>query len=271
MMRVPDVSDRSLEQLVSLRDRHAVVTGGARGLGRAIAFRLAEAGASVLIGDIDEGAARAAAAELTDRFGVGVSSIALDVTDSTSVTATADAAVARLGGIDIWVNNAGVYPSMPLLEMADDDWDRVLTVNLRGTFLGCREAARRMIAAEHGGVIVNMSSVAGTRGRTSGVAHYVSSKHGVIGLTRQLAVELAEHGIRVLAVSPTTIITPGVESAMSGGPTDVPVDLEVALTRPLGRAGRPDDVARVVLFCAGDLSIFMTGSNLLVDAGELAR
>jgi len=269
-MRVPDVSDRSLEQLVSLRERRAVVTGGARGLGRAIALRLAEAGAAVLIGDIDEVAARTTAEELTDRFGVGASSIALDVTDSASVSAAADAAVARLGGIDIWVNNAGVYPSRPLLEMSDDDWDRVLAVNLRGTFVGCREAARRMIAAGRGGAIVNMSSVAGTRGRTSGVAHYVASKHGVIGLTRQLAVELAEHAIRVLAVSPTTIITPGVESAMAG-PTDAPVDLEAALMRPLGRAGRPDDVARVVLFCASDLSMFMTGSNLLVDAGELAR
>jgi NAD(P)-dependent dehydrogenase (short-subunit alcohol dehydrogenase family) len=271
MMRVPDLSDRPLEQLISLRERRAVVTGGARGLGRAIADRLAEAGASVLIGDIDQVAARTAAEELTRSFGVDASSTALDVAESASVGAAADAAVTRLGGIDIWVNNAGVYPTMPLLEMTDDDWDRVLTVNLRGTFVGCREAARRMISAGRGGVIINISSVAGFRGRSAGVAHYVASKHGVIGLTRQIAVELAEHGIRVLAVSPTTIITPGVESAMSGGPTESSVDLEGALVRPLGRAGRPDDVARVVLFCASDLSMFMTGSSLLVDAGELAR
>jgi NAD(P)-dependent dehydrogenase (short-subunit alcohol dehydrogenase family) len=270
-MRVPDLSDRPLEELISLRERRAVVTGGARGLGRAIAYRLAEAGASVLIGDIDQAAAETATEELASAFGVDSSSTALDVTDSASISAAADAAVARLGGIDIWVNNAGIYPSTPLLQMTDDDWDRVLKVNLRGTFVGCREAARRMISAGRGGVIINISSVAGLRGRSAGVAHYVASKHGVIGLTRQLAVELAEHGIRVLAVAPTTIITPGVESAMRGGATDSPPDLEEALTRPLGRAGRPDDVARVVLFCASDLSLFMTGSSLLVDAGELAR
>ncbi len=244
MMRVPDLSDKPLEQLISLRERRAVVTGGARGLGRAIAYRLAEAGASVLIGDIDQAAAKTATEELVSSFGVDSFSTALDVTESSSVSAAADAAVARLGGIDIWVNNAGIYPSKPLLQMTDDDWDRVLKVNLRGTFVGCREAARRMISAGRGGVIINISSVAGFRGRSAGVSHYVASKHGVIGLTRQIAVELAEHGIRVLAVSPTTIITPGVESAMSGGSTDSPIDLEEALTRPLGRAGRPDDGAR---------------------------
>jgi NAD(P)-dependent dehydrogenase (short-subunit alcohol dehydrogenase family) len=271
MMRVPDLSDRSLEQLISLRGRRAVVTGGARGLGRAIAYRLAEAGASVMIGDIDQAAAKTTTEELKSSFGVDASSTALDVTESASVIAAADATVARLGGIDIWVNNAGVYPTTPLLEMTDDDWDRVLEVNLRGTFVGCREAARRMVPAGRGGVIVNISSVAGFRGRSAGIPHYVASKHGVIGLTRQVAVELAEHGIRVLAVAPTTIITPGVETAMSGGSNGSPPDLEAALTRPLGRAGRPDDVARVVLFCASDLSMFMSGSSLLVDAGELAR
>jgi len=270
-MRVPDVSGRPLEQLISLRERRAVVTGGARGLGRAIAHRLAEAGASVLIGDIDGVAAAAVALELSSSFRVDASSIALDVRESPSLSATADAAVARMGGIDIWVNNAGVYPSTPVLQMTDDDWDRVLDVNLRGTFVGCREAARRMIPADRGGVIVNLSSVAGLRGRAAGVSHYVASKHGIIGLTRQLAVELAEHGIRVLAVAPTTIITPGVESATRGGAADPAVDLEEALTRPLGRAGRPDDVARVVLFCASDLSMFMSGSTLVVDGGELAR
>lgn len=266
-MPIPDRSGTPVAELISLRGRRAVVTGGARGLGRAIASRLAEAGAAVVIGDLDRDGAVAAAAELAATHGVPVTASALDVTVPASVAALADRALGSLGGLDIWVNNAGVYPSTPLLAMTDDDWDRVLSINLRGTFVGCREAARRMIAAGNGGVIVNLSSVAGLRGRSAGVSHYVASKHGVTGLTSQLAVELAEHAIRVLAVAPTTIITPGVSHAM--GRCDA--DLEAALTRPLGRAGRPDDVARVVLFCASDLALFMSGTTLVVDGGELAR
>jgi NAD(P)-dependent dehydrogenase (short-subunit alcohol dehydrogenase family) len=164
------------------------------------------------------------------------------------------------------VNNAGVYPSTPVLEMTDADWEHVIRTNLGGTFTGAREAARRMVAAGHGGVIVNLSSIAGIRGRGPGIPHYVASKHGIVGLTKQLALEFAAAGIRVLAVAPTTIITPGVEEGLGH-----PEDIEVRLTGPLGRPGRPDDVARVVVFCASDLSMFMTGSTLVVDGGEMSR
>jgi NAD(P)-dependent dehydrogenase (short-subunit alcohol dehydrogenase family) len=122
-----------------------------------------------------------------------------------------------------------------------------------------------MVHAGRGGVIINLSSIAGIRGRGPGVSHYVASKHGIIGITRQLALEFAEARIRVLAIAPTIIVTPGVQAAQEGA------DLERTLSGPLGRAGRPDDVARVALFCASDLSLFMTGSTLLVDAGEMAR
>ncbi len=264
-MSVPDLTDRSLRDLVSLDARHAVVTGGAMGLGAAIACRLAEAGASLVIGDIDGVAAKARAEEISGRFGVAAFATTLDAADPLSIAASADLAVEHMGGIDIWVNNAGVYPSTPVLETSDEEWDRVLDTNLRGTFVGGREAARRMIAAGRGGVIVNLSSIAGDRGRGLGIAHYVASKHGIIGLTRQMALEFASQAIRVLAVAPTTIITPGVEANLKQA------DLETALAGPLGRAGRPDDVARVVLFCASDLSLFMTGSTLFVDAGEMAR
>ncbi len=269
-MAVPDLSDRPLTELVSLAGRRAVVTGGARGLGRAIARRLAEAGASVLIGDVDEAGAATAADEIEADFGVTTASTRLDVADSASIIATADAAMTRLGGIDIWVNNAGIYPSTRVLDMSDADWDRVIGVNLRGTFIGSREAARRMVDAGRGGVIVNLSSRAGVRGSGPGIPHYVASKFGIRGLTAQLALEFAEHGIRVLAVAPTRIRTPGVESAMAGRVTS-DVDRQRTVEVPLGRMGEPDDVARVVLFCASDLSLFMTGSTLLVDAGELAR
>jgi NAD(P)-dependent dehydrogenase (short-subunit alcohol dehydrogenase family) len=177
--------------------------------------------------------------------------------------------VGAFGSVDIWVNNAGVYPATPLVEMPVEEWDLVLDINLRGTFLGCQEAARRMVPAGQGGVIVNLASVAGIGGRGPGVAHYVSSKHGVIGITRQVSVELAPAGVRVLAVAPARILTPGVEAAM-GRTVDEP-DREDSLRQALGRAGRPDDVARVVLFCASDLAAFMSGTTLVVDGGETAR
>jgi NAD(P)-dependent dehydrogenase (short-subunit alcohol dehydrogenase family) len=224
-----------------------------------------------MIGDIDTQWATSAAQELTRECGSEVRAEALDVSDPGSVSAVAEAAIAAFGGLEVWVNNAGVYPSTPLLKMTEADWDRVLNTNLRGTFLGCREAARRMIEAGRGGVIVNLASIAGLRGRQAGVSHYVASKHGIVGLTKQLALELAPEGIRVLAVAPTTIVTPGVESALAGRAADQGVEVDGLLAGTMGRAGRPDDVARVVLFCASDLSMFMTGSTLLVDGGEMAR
>jgi NAD(P)-dependent dehydrogenase (short-subunit alcohol dehydrogenase family) len=263
---VPDHTDRPIRDLVSLAGKRAVVTGAAKGIGAAIAARLAEAGASVVLGDIDPETAESTAAAISSRYDVTTVPAHLDVSDAASIEAVADLAVTRLGGLDVWVNNAGIYPATPLLAMSDADWDRVLDVNLRGTFIGCREAARRMIAAASPGVIVNVSSVAGVSGRGPGVAHYVASKHGIVGLTRQIALEVAPHEIRVLAVAPTIIVTPGV---VDSRPPDT--DMTQLLTSPLGRAGLPDDVARVVLFCAGDLAAFMTGSVLLVDAGEMAR
>jgi NAD(P)-dependent dehydrogenase (short-subunit alcohol dehydrogenase family) len=265
LMPVPDPSSHSLEDLVSLENRVGVVTGAARGLGRAIAYRLAEAGAALVVGDIDEPGVTVLARELSERFGVATVPTLLDVSVASSLRSAADTAGEELGGLDIWVNNAGIYPSTPTLELSDEEWHRVIEVNLSGTFFGCREAARRMTASGRGGVIVNVASVAGLRGRGPGISHYAASKHGIVGITRQLAVEFAPAAIRVLAVAPTTIITPGVEEKQPG------VDLRATLVRPLGRAGVPDDVARVVLFCASDLSIFMSGSCVEVDGGELAR
>jgi NAD(P)-dependent dehydrogenase (short-subunit alcohol dehydrogenase family) len=258
-MAMADVSNNSIANLVSLEGRHAVVTGGARGLGKAIARRLAEAGAVVLLADIDQAAAERSARELSEALQSKVLAATVDVAIGPSVAELAAAAVSRLGSIDIWVNNAGIFPTSPLLKTTDEDWDRVIDINLRGLFIGAREAARCMISARHGGVIVNIASVAGFRGITSGIGHYVASKHAVRGLTSQLAIELAPHDIRVLAVAPTTIPTEGWLEAQPGRTT----------TSMLGRAGVPDDVARVVLFCASDMALFMTGSTVVVDAGRL--
>jgi NAD(P)-dependent dehydrogenase (short-subunit alcohol dehydrogenase family) len=273
---VADVSKRSIQELISLKDRRAVVTGGAKGIGLAISKRLAEAGARVTIGDVDTPEAEAAAMSLSKELETKVFGHKLDVTDSLSVKALASMAVEEMGGIDIWVNNAGIYPTKLVVDMTDEDWDRVLDVNLRGTFIGAREAGRQMIAAGKGGVIINLTSTAGFQAGGPGVAHYVASKHGIIGLTKSLAVEFGPYGIRVLALAPTLIDTPGIavlreqaKKAAGGAPIGDLLE-QLAIREPLGRAGVPDDVARVALFCASDLSMLMTGSTLLVDAGDVA-
>lgn len=270
---IKDVSSRALAELVSLEGRCAVVTGGARGIGFAVGDRLAEAGAYVILADLDEKTVEEAADELAEKHDAKVIGVRADVSDAGEVRDLADRAMAEFGGLDVWVNNAGIYPNQPVLELTDEMWRRVMAVNLDGAFVGCREAARRMVEVGRGGVIVNITSTASFRSHGAGLAHYVASKHALHGLTKSMAVELAPLGIRVLAVAPTAIDTPGVESARTAmreaGQGDL-VDL-VASQLPLGRIGVADDVARAVLFCASDLSEFMTGSTIVVDAGDLVR
>ena len=259
-MAIPDVSEKSIAELLSLKGRNAVVTGGARGIGLAICERLAEAGANIVVGDVREDLGKEAAEHIAQQWGVKALFCVVDVSDGASIARLADTTVQELGGIDIWVNNAGIYPFSPLVEMPDELWDRVLDINLRGTFIGAREAAKRMIAAHKGGVIINLASTAGYQGGAS-IAHYVASKHGVRGLTKSLAIELGPQNIRVLALAPTLISTPGISE--SG------LDTSMFASLPLGRVGVPDDVGRVALFCASDLSMLMTGSTIPVDAGAL--
>jgi len=258
-MAIPDVSGKSITELLSLKGRNAVVTGGARGIGLAICQRLAEAGANIVVGDVREDIGKEVAEHIAQQ-GVKALFCVADVSDGASIAQLADKTVQELGGIDIWVNNAGIYPMSPVLEMSDELWDRVLDINLRGTFIGAREAAKRMIGAQKGGVIINLASTAGYQGGAS-IAHYVASKHGVRGLTKSLAIELGPHNIRVLALAPTLISTPGI--------SELGLDSSPFESLPLGRVGVPDDVGRVALFCASDLSMLMTGSTIAVDAGAL--
>jgi NAD(P)-dependent dehydrogenase (short-subunit alcohol dehydrogenase family) len=263
---VPDVSDRTLAELISLRGRRAVVTGAGRGLGAQIVRRLAEAGAAVVAGDLDGDAAGAVAQQVSEADGRAIG-CALDVSDTASLAAAADLAVAELGGLEIWVNNAAIFPTTgPALEADDALVDRMLHVNVRGTYAGAREAARRMSS---GGVIVNLTSTAGFKA-SAGISAYVASKHAVVGITKALALEFGPLGIRVLAVAPTIIDTPGVREQMAPlAEAGLDVEARVA-ANPLGRMGVPDDVARVVLFCCSDMAAFMTGSTVAVDAGSLA-
>lgn len=262
----PDLTATPLTALISLMGKRAVVTGGAKGIGERIAYRLAEAGASVIIGDIDLPGAEAAAAAIASATGQTVEARALDVTDTASLAAAAERAV-EMGGLDIWVNNAGIFPTTgDPLEVTDDFVDRMLEVNVRGTYAGAREAAKCMTS---GGVIINLASTAGFKAGV-GISAYVASKHAVVGITKNLGVELGPRGIRVLALAPTVIVTPGVTEQMA--PLKAAgLDIESRMAaNPLGRGGVPDDIARVALFCASDLSAYMTGSVLAVDAGALA-
>jgi NAD(P)-dependent dehydrogenase (short-subunit alcohol dehydrogenase family) len=199
----------------------------------------------------------------------------LDVSDAQSVARFADAGLQLFGGIDIWVNNAGIYPGRPLLETDESFWDRVQDVNLKGVFLGCREAGKRMERRGRG-VIVNIASVAAVRGRT-GLTHYSAAKSGVLGLTRGAAVELARYGIRVLCVVPALAETPGsremraaAQQGDSSGAMLKQMEERILANFPLGRIAEADEVARVVLFCASDLAAFMTGSSVFVDGGLAA-
>lgn len=270
MKTIADVSHRSIAQLVSLAGRTAVITGGGRGLGKAIADRFAEAGANVVVADRDLDLAKAAAADLSSRFSSRNLAVHMDVSNSETIAEASKLAAEEFGHIDIWVNNAGIFPCIRLEDMTDDVWDSVLSVNARGVFAGAREAARYMRAADRGGVIVNIASTAGFGGVAPGLAAYVASKHAVCGLTKQLAMELAPAAIRVLGVAPTYCVTEGnilAAKEMSGGTVGAE-EIAAMISSKLGRVGVPDDVARAVLFCASDMSIYMTGSTLLVDAGE---
>lgn len=270
-MAVAKVGSHALAELVSLKGRNAVITGAAWGLGKAAARRLAEAGASVLIGDIDAESAAKTAAEISEATGSRVISAYSDAGDSASVLGLVDTALRELGGIDIWVNNAGLPSSVPVFDLSEEEFDKVVAITLKGTFVGARAAAKHMADAGKGGVIVNVASLAGLLGISKGQAAYVAAKHGVVGLTKQMAIELGQHDIRVLGIAPGVCLT---EKTMFLA--DLPPEQLKAINIPgidtsrLGRVGEADDVARVILFAASDLSMFMTGATLPVDGGIAA-
>jgi NAD(P)-dependent dehydrogenase (short-subunit alcohol dehydrogenase family) len=277
-MAAPNLDHLPIDELVSLRGRVAVVTGGAKGIGLGVARRLAEAGADVLVADVDDQLGPQAALQLADH-GRRALYHRVDVRNPAEVEAAADAAVAELGGLDIWANIAGVYPVRaeefqvtPALD--DAEWARMIGINLTGTFHGARAAARRMIDAGKGGVIINIQSTTTQKVPAPGFSHYVASKGGIESLTKSLAVELGPHGIRVVSISPTMVATPGmleqkpVLTEAFGNVGDPHVLYGSRL--PLGRIATEDEIGRVALFLASDLAGVVTGSVVAADAGDLA-
>jgi 2-dehydro-3-deoxy-D-gluconate 5-dehydrogenase len=261
----------ALAELIRLDGRAAVVTGGAKGIGFGIAYRLAEAGAGVLVADFDAEGAEAAAAELAAR-GWRAEAIAVDVSDEDQVIAMVQACRSGLGGLDVLVNNAGIFPTVPIAEMRPVDFDRVIAVNLRGLFLGTKHAAIAMREQGRGGRIINITSIDALHPSMTGLAHYDASKHGAWGFTKNAALEFAPDGIWVNAIAPGGVMTPGVQAMQAATPAgDTAVAaVEAFLARiPMGRMGDPDDIGRVALFLASDLASYLTGSQIVVDGGAL--
>lgn len=265
---IPEFGDTPLSELLSMTGRVAVVTGGASGIGAATVQRLAEVGADVVVADLDDTAATATTARVAGATGARVIAAHVDVADTASLAAAADLAVTTFGRLDVWVNNAAIFPTTgPVLDASDELIDRMLEVNVRGTFAGAREAAKRMTQR---GVIVNLASTTSFRA-SAGISAYVTSKHAIVGLTKNLALELAPRDIRVVAVAPGVIDTPGVReqlAPLAAAGSDVTARLDQG---PLGRGGRPDDVARMIVVLASDLSAWVTGVIVPVDAGSLLR
>ena len=265
------IGSPTITDLISLTGRTAIVTGGAMGIGRGIVERLAEAGASVVIADADLEAAEATAKELTEQ-GRSVFAMYVDVGDPDDVHRLVADTIGWRGRVDILVNDAGIFPSVPVLEMTPDDFDRVIRTNLRGVYLCCREAALRMRGQDGGGRIVNVTSIDALHPSSVGLAHYDASKHGVWGFTKNLALELAPYGIWVNAIAPGAIATPGVAAMQANSATGV--DPQAALDAflaqvPMRRMGAPDDIARAALFLASDLASYITGAQIVVDGGRL--
>jgi 3-oxoacyl-[acyl-carrier protein] reductase len=234
----------------SLEGRTALVTGGSRGIGRAIAAELAKAGATVVI------AYRSGAEEADAAVGeIGCRAIQADVSDSNE----AKRLVEEAGDVDVLVNNAGITRDGLLVRMSDDDWRTVLDTNLGGTFNTCRAVTRTMMKRRSGS-IVNVSSIVGVRGNP-GQTNYSASKAGIIGFTKALARELGSRGVRANVVAPGYISTRLT--------TELPEELQSAMlaNTPLGRFGDPEDVAGAVRFLASDAASFVTGEVLLIDGG----
>jgi NAD(P)-dependent dehydrogenase (short-subunit alcohol dehydrogenase family) len=241
---------------MKLKGKTALVTGAGKGIGRAIALRFAAEGASVVIAEIDEAAGRAVTEEIASAGGNALF-VKTDVTEEEQVKAAIGRAADSFGRLDLLVNNAGI---------GRGDWQAVIDINLNGVYYGCRHGAEAM-AAGGGGVIINLSSIFGLVAGGIGIEPYVATKHAVLGLTREFALAYAARGVRVNCVNPGFI-----DTEMIGEATESPELRQLVEGQtPMGRLGRPEEVASAALFLASDDSSFMTGAPLVIDGGWTAR
>jgi D-threitol dehydrogenase (NAD+) len=250
------MSEPTVDLDFSLRDKIALVTGGASGIGAAIASAFVAKGARVAIVDVNE----AAALETAAAVGNDSRGFRCDVSDLTSVAAAVDAVVEAFGGIDILVNSAGIALLAPAEEIPVDAWDKTIDVNLKGTFLMCQAVGKHMLAAGRG-VIVNMASQAATVALDQHIA-YCASKFGVVGVSKVLAAEWGGRGVRVNTISPTVVLTELGHKAWDGPRGDALKKLI-----PAGRFAYPNEIAAAAVFLASDAAAMITGADLLVDGG----
>jgi NAD(P)-dependent dehydrogenase (short-subunit alcohol dehydrogenase family) len=247
---------------MKLQGKVALITGSGSGIGRATALLFAREGADIVVNDINLSPAEETAA-MVNQIGKKAIAVKADVSEEKEVSAMVDRAIKELGGIHILVNNAGTEGFGPLLDCTVENWDRVMAVNLRGTFL-CSKYAVKWMSSHNEGRIVNISSLAALRCPTN-ISPYAASKAGIVRLTSTMALEWAPYHIRVNCIIPGGINTP---MSRSHGPIN-PERIKMLI--PLGRIGEPEDVAKVALFFACDDSDFVSGTALPVDGGETAR
>jgi len=244
----------------TMNGKAALVTGGGSGIGRAVALALAIEGAAVMVGEIDETAAAETVELVRERGGAAAYQLC-DVSRNGDVEALVDATLREFGSLDYACNVAGIHNPFPesLAEADEEVWDRIIATNLKGVFLCMKHEVRPMMAQGHG-VIVNMASVSGLFAEP-GCYAYVASKHGILGLTKTAAFEYAKQGIRVNAICPAAVETP----ALMQNPDDFLQRLREIT--PVGRIGRPEEVAAAVLWLCSDLAGFVTGAGIVIDGG----
>jgi 3-oxoacyl-[acyl-carrier protein] reductase len=242
-----------------LNDKVAIITGGANGLGKATALLFCDNGAKIVIVDINQEAGDKVVSEIAKKGGIA-SFIKTDISKSAEVNKMVEIVVAQYGGVDILINNAGVLADARLVKMTEEEWDRVININLKGIFLCGQAAAKVMIEKDKGGVILNTSSVVGIYGNF-GQSNYVASKAGVIGMTKTWARELGKSNIRVNAVAPGFIKTEIIK--------DMPDKIMNFMKEKvyLKRMGEPEDIANAFLYLASDMSKYVNGTVLSVDGG----
>lgn len=256
---------KSLQDTIKLEGKTAIVTGGSVGIGAGIVERLHEAGANIVIADINQEAASTLANQLNAQRSNSVVAVAADISKPSDIDAVVKTAHDRFNGIDILVNNAGIFPFALIADLNEVTFDKIIAVNLRGLYLLTQHVVAVMREQGRGGKIVNITSIDAIHPSMAGLAAYDASKHAVWGFTKNIALELAKDNIQVNAVAPGGINTPGV-AAMSGGSVDTEA---FAKSVPLGRMGEPDDIAKAVIFLASDLASYVHGTQLVVDGGVL--